>query len=107
MANVFTTIGELIEDLLTSHIDPKKIDQIIANEATIIEGQLVITKALADEKTARETMQADLLSIKVFLGVPDVRVGATQEQLDAFGKRITDETAVVQQSDANIPPTAT
>jgi hypothetical protein len=41
-----------------------------------------------------------LAAIEQFLGAP--ASGATQEQLDALGKRVTDETTTIQLADAGL-----
>ena len=96
--NPFTDlIEEILKDLLNQHPNNGKLNQILED--------LQIVKQAQEASAARdETIKADLLSIKAFFGIPDVRLGATQEQLEALSKRITDETAIVKESDANIPP---
>lgn len=86
MGKFFELLEELMERLFNSHTpDHKKIDKILQNQVTI---------------------QADLLSIKVFFGIPDARIGATQEEVDALGTRVQGETEVIQQFDASVqePP---
>lgn len=85
---LFSTLEDLLENLFTIHVDNARLDRIIEMEGAILQGQ-------TDAKAAQETivgqqaiLQADLLSIKAFLGVPDLRIGATQEQLDALGQRV-------------------
>lgn len=69
----FKTIDDLMQDLLSSR------DKAILAELAIV--------------------KADLLSIKIYLNVPDIRVGATQAELDALGSRIKTETDVVTSFD--------
>lgn len=69
----FKTIDDLMADLLGS-----RDKAILANQ---------------------EIIKADLLSIKAYLGVPDVRIGATQAELDQLGARIKGETDVVTSFD--------
>jgi hypothetical protein len=90
-----TTLADLVEQALLAHVDrdtQRKLDAIIVNQIAF--------------QNAQATMQADLLSIKVFLGVPDARIGATQAELDTLSTRITDETAAVQTFDQAViePP---
>jgi len=101
--NPFSTLFELLEDLLTAHIDNSRLDKIIEQSAALLQGQ-------ADSKAAQETIvaqqaiiQADILSIKAFLGVPDVRIGATQEQVDALGARLQGDVKSAEQFDETIP----
>lgn len=103
MANIFTSLKDLLEDILSAHSDSKKLGD--------ISDALVKLNATAERIEAKqgtiqatqETMQADLLSIKAFLGVPDVRNVATQEQLDELSARIQKQKEDVQTFDASIP----
>ncbi len=89
-----TTLADLVEKAFTAHMDgiQPKLNTIIAQNTDI--------------QSAQATMQADLLSIKVFLGVPDARIGATQADLDALSTRITGETTDIQTFDQAVtePP---
>lgn len=83
MSKFFELIRILLEDLLTQHIDPRKIQQILDNQAAAA---------------------ADLLAIKAYFGIPDPRIGATQDQLDTLGARVASETEAINQFDAGIHP---
>lgn len=74
------TISQLIADLLKPHHEDTsaKLDKVLENQ---------------------ETMKADLLSIKAFFEVPDVRIGATQEQIDALGEKLKQQTDAVKSFD--------
>jgi len=47
-------------------------------------------------------IKADLLSIKTYFNIPDVRIGATQEQVDALGTKLTAETEAIDKFDAGL-----
>ncbi len=85
MANPFATLSELLEQLLSDHIENGLLGDVLASQKQI---------------------EADLLSIKVFLGVPDARIGATEAQLEQLGTRIQGLTTAVQKFDtaATEPP---
>jgi len=93
MGKFFDLIEELLEKLFKHHTpDPKKLDEILNNQE--------------DEKVVSSAIQADILSIKAFFGIPDARIGATQEQVDALGTRVQGETDTINQFDASVqePP---
>jgi len=96
MPNPFKSLEDLLEQLLKNHIDDGLLKQVIENQA-------LAQSTLGALKTTVETIQADIVSIKVFLGITDA-TGATQEEVDALGKRVQDETAAIQQFDQGIPP---
>jgi len=85
-----TTLADLVEHAFTAHVDgiQAKLNTIIAQNTDI--------------QAAERTMQADLLSIKVFLGVPDARIGATQAELDTLGARVTGVTTDIQAFDQSV-----
>lgn len=116
MAKIFLSIGELLEDLFTVHIDNARLDRIEKTQESILRGQSDLSKALLvidgkieavfneqeAETSSMKGIRDDILSIKAFLGAPDHRLGATPEQVDALGKKLTSETAAVEQFDASL-----
>lgn len=61
--------------------------------------------APAISQTDVNTIKEDLLTIKAFLGIPDVRIGATQADLDAFSAKLAKATQTVTAFDAEIKAT--
>jgi len=116
----FASITDLLEDLLGSHIDKEMLQKILQDAdqtlgivrefqtqafSAVLSSLSRIEGAQQAMKTVQDGMVADLLSIKAFLGVPDVRLGATQEELNALGARIQETKHKVTQFDENIPKT--
>lgn len=111
--NPFTTLGELLEDLFTAHIDNSRLDsiieqnkQILAQNGEILEWQRKLIGGQATAKDAMGVLQEDVLSMKAFFQIPDARIGATQDEINALGEKLKQETAEVQQFDSTIPPAA-
>lgn len=98
MPNPFKSIGELFLSVLEGHIDAAKIDRILSNQQQILDNQQLIKRALS-------TTAGDILSIKAFLGVPDARIVASQEDLDQLGARLQRETAATQEFDNSLNAT--
>jgi len=135
MPNIFSSLVDLIEDALGRHdTDLKPVLDAIAgiakaqadNEAAAIARHDVlvaliqtITKTQADNAGAVASIQSrldlhtsmingardDLLSIKAFLGIPDARIGATQDQIDALGAAVQAEVKEIEQFDQTLQTT--
>ena len=71
------TLGDILSDLFGSHSNRADFDLIQANQVKILANQ--------------ETAQADLSSIKTFLGAPDLVPGESQRVVD-------EQTASLKQS---------
>jgi hypothetical protein len=108
-ANPYTTLEEMFLSLLQQHIDASMIEQTLVDQGTILGNQVVIknmlTKLLAAQVRAKAVIDqtaADMLSIKVFLGLPDVRIVATQKDLDNLGAKLLGDTTTAQKFDQTI-----
>ncbi len=88
----FATITDLLGDLLSSHIDKESLAKILndTDQGLEILKQLqagaiaILLDAAVANQRRQEVMADDLLSIKAFLSIPDARLGATTEQLQAI-----------------------
>lgn len=91
---MFKTLIQLIEDLFKVYspaISPQDVKSLV--------------QEVQDLRQSLKTMTDDLLAIKAFLGIPDVRIGATQADLDAFSAKLAKATQTVTAFDAEIKAT--
>jgi hypothetical protein len=103
MPSPFTSLTELLEDLLSQHIDKDKLNEILvevkafkSQQDDLVTGQTTLTEHVTD-------LVQDMLEIKAFLGVPDARIGATQEDLDKLAARFKQTTQELVANDLSIP----
>ncbi len=101
MPNPFATIEDLIEDALNRHVDNGAIKQILQNQA---DAKATFIDFVTAVKAELDDIRADVLGIAQFLGAP--ASGASQGQLDALSKRITDEKAAIDTFDQSLNPGA-
>lgn len=110
MEKSFSTLDDLLVNILESHIDSTKIDKILTNQE-LIKGSLA--KLIEGQSYEREGLKAivlvagdagkDLLAIKAFLRIPDARIFATQDQLNKLGSQLRDNSDAAKQFDQTIP----
>lgn len=100
MASPFKSLDDLllsvVKAALQAHLDPSKVDGIIANQE---EFKRTLKYILENQQAAAQ----DLLAIKAYLGVPDPRIGATQDDVNKLGALLKNQTDVVNEFDRTIP----
>jgi hypothetical protein len=105
MPDPFNTLADLIQSLmenaLASHGNNDALTAIAKGQIAIVQAQDAIRQDQAAIKDRQSAMQDDLLSIKAYIGAPDVRFGATQDELDSLAARMkkqTDDVAAFERS---------
>lgn len=110
MASPFKSIEELLKAALQAHLDPSKVDKILDNQGAIMASlstmrskqEAAFNAAAASDRVAAQSAQ-DLLAIKAFLGVPDPRIVATQDDVNKLGSLLKKQTDVANEFDRTIP----